>query len=123
MRPRTQEPQPIVLCSNALENLCASYPCHVTIWRDARCNASCFNGRRADEAPGPHCCHATVCRPRPRGLEYDSGALNVSRQIIGNCRTLPRGTTDENSAEISSSRVGVQNLQDRTPFTLPNRGR
>jgi hypothetical protein len=110
-------------CSNALENLCASYSCHVAIRRDARCDPSCCDGRRADEAPGPDCCHATVCRPRSGSLEYDSGAFNASRQTIGNCRTLPRGTTDENSAEIPSSRVGVQNLQDRTLLTLPNRGR
>ena len=43
----------------------------------------------------------------------------MSRQLIGNTRTW---AADEDSGEISASRVGPQNLQERAPLTLPNGG-
>jgi hypothetical protein len=46
----------------------------------------------------------------------------LSRQVIGNTRTWAARAADEDSGEISASRVGPQNLQERAPLTLPNGG-
>jgi hypothetical protein len=43
----------------------------------------------------------------------------LSGQLIGNTRTW---AADEDSGEISASRVGPQNLQERASLTLPNGG-
>ena len=107
--------------SDAPENLRSSQPYHAAIRGNGCCDPSCYNGRRVDKAPGPDRGRSAIWCPRPRRLEDDPRASNASCQIIGNCRTYACRATDENSAEISS-RVAPQNLQERTPLTLPNGG-
>jgi hypothetical protein len=112
---------PSQLRSDALENLRASHPCHAAIRGDVCRDPSCGNGCRADKASGPNRGRSAIWRPVPRRLEHDPRAANTAYQIIGNSRTGARWTADENSGEISCG-VDRQNLQQRAPLTLPNRG-
>src|SRR6516225_4574412 len=110
------------LRSDALENLCASHPCHAAVRRDVCRDPSCDYGRRAHKASRPDRGRSAICSPVPRRLEHDPRAANAACQIIRNSRTRARRTTDENSGEISRGRVDRYNLQHRAPLTLPNGG-
>src|SRR4029450_9218794 len=107
--------------SYALENLRASHPCQATIRGDVCHDPRCCDGRRADKASGPNRGRSAIWRPIPRRLERDPRTANEAHQIIGNSRTGARRTADENPGEISR-RIDRQNLQQRAPLTLPNRG-
>jgi hypothetical protein len=109
------------LRSEALENFRASHPSHAAIRADVCRDPSGDNGRRADKTSRPDCGRSAICRPVPRRLEHEPRASNAPCQIIGNSRTGARWTANENSGEISR-RVDRQNLQQRTPLTLPNGG-
>jgi hypothetical protein len=109
--------------SYALENLRASHPCQATIRGDVCHDPRCCDGRRADKASGPDRGRSAIWRPIPRRLERDPRTANAAHQIIGNSRTGARRAADENSGEISRSRVDRQNLQQRAPLTLPNGGK
>jgi hypothetical protein len=108
---------------DALEGLRASHPYRAAIRADVCRDPSCGNGRRADKASGPDRGRSAIWRPVPRRLEHDPRAANAPCQIIGNSRTGARRAADENSGEISRSRVDRQNLQQRAPLTLPNGGK
>ena len=107
--------------SDALKNLVPRV-LHTAIRGDGCRDPSCGKGRRADKASEPDRGHSAIERPRPRRLERDPRASNASCQISGNCRARACRTSDENSAEISSSRIDPQNLQERALLTLPNGG-
>lgn len=107
--------------SDALENFRASHPCHAAIRGDVCHDPRCCDGRRADKASGPDRGRSAIWRPIPRRLERDPRTANAAHQIIGNSRTGARRTADENPGEISR-RIDRQNLQQRAPLTLPNRG-
>jgi len=122
MNPRAYPPRFPQLRSDALENLCASHPCHAAVRRDVCRDPSCDYGRRAHKASRPDRGRSAICSPVPRRLEHDPRAANAACQIIRNSRTRARRTTDENSGEISRGRVDRYNLQHRAPLTLPNGG-
>ena len=109
--------------SDALENFRASRPCHAAARSDVCRDPSGGNRRRADKASRPDRRRSAIGRPVSRGLEHDPRASNSPYQIIGNPRTGARGTADEDSREISRSRLDRQNLEHRAPLTLPNGGK
>ncbi len=109
--------------SDALENFRASHPCHAAARSEICRDPSGGNRRRADKASGPDRRRSAIGRPVSRGLEHDPRASNSPNQIIGNPRTGARGTADEDSREISRSRLDRQNLEHRAPLTLPNGGK
>jgi hypothetical protein len=111
-----------MLCSDALENFRALHPSHAAIWANVRRDPSGDDGCRADEASRPDRGRSAICRPVSRRLEHNPRAANTSCQVIGNSRTGACRTADENSREISRSRIDRQNLQERAPLTLPNGG-
>ena len=102
--------------SDALENLCASYPAAGEISAPP-----CDDGSRTDEAPGPVRGHVAIRCPVPPSLEDHPGAPNASSQPIRNSWTWSCWATDENSGEISSS-INPQHLQHSAPLRLPHRG-
>jgi hypothetical protein len=101
--------------SDALENLCASYPAAGEISAPP-----CDDGSRTDEAPGPVRGHVAIRCPVPPRLEDHPRAPNASSQPIRNSWTWSRWATDENSGEISSS-INPQHLQHSAPLRLPHR--
>ena len=99
--------------SDALENFRASRPCHAAARSEICRDPSGGNRRRADKASGPDRRRSAIGRPVSRGLEHDPRASNSPYQIIGNPRTGARGTADEDSREISRSRLDRQNRASR----------
>jgi hypothetical protein len=108
--------------SDALEDLCASHSYHAAIRGDIRRDPSRSNCRWANEASRRNRRYSAIWRPIPRRLEYDPRTSNASCHIIGNCRTWTRRAANENSGEISRSRLDRQNFQERAALTLPNSG-
>src|SRR6516165_5236354 len=63
--------------SDALKDVRASHPYHVTIRADICRDPSRNNGRRADEASRPYRRYSAIRRPIPRCLEHHPRTLNA----------------------------------------------
>src|SRR5262245_19946986 len=108
--------------SDALKNFRASHPCLAAAWREVCREPSRDKRGRAHKSSRPDRGRSAICRPVPRRLKHDLRAANAPYHIVGNSLTAAGRTADENSREISRSRIDRQDLQQRASLTLPNGG-